>query len=959
MVLRSPFGRRLLLLFIGSALVPTLLVALLSFQSVRGQLATQSEDRLHATANSIQRVVYDRLETIDADLRRNRGSLVRCAAAPRDSVCSDDLTYLFRAAVLFDPASGDIRPLVGNLTAATTSLPFPKIEAGHSAVVVDLIGGKPRLIMLHHIAVSGTDGPVLIGQLSPEDLWTPADADMLPESILFAWIDPVAGILAAKGEPPRLEGETTERLRSEPSGGFEWSGGTESYLAAYRSFPASRRLQLPAWRVVASEPTSRVLAPMADFTRMFPLLLLLGVVVVAGFALSQIRRSLVPLMVLQRGTRRVTGQDFETRVEVTSGDEFEELAASFNAMAGQLGRQFRSVTTAAEIDRAVLSSVDRATIVDTALKRLPELVPCEALGIALLDWKDGAAGGLGWWADGAGRVEPVGEAIAFSPADLSALRARDEQLVYQPDRSVPKFVADIIRGGHGTINVLPLRFGGTLFGAMAVRRGAGGGSDSADLTQIGRLADHVAVALNNAGMVERVRVMAFYDNLTGLPNRMLYKERLTQALYRAARSRRHVAVCFLDLDHFSAINDTLGHDLGDQLIRDVAARLQVCCRETDTITRLVGDCGEPEVSRLGGDEFTVVLPDLTDPQDADRVARRILDCFGEPFKLGTNEVYVSTSIGIAVYPEDGHTIEDLVKNADVAMYHAKENGRNTCRLYSPTMNSEAMGRMRLDQQLRRAVDAGQFAMVYQPIVNTVTGTVVGAEALVRWNHPERGLLSPGEFISLTEESGLIVRLGEWILRTVCAQGKVWADQGLGPLPLSVNLSGRQLQRPDIVDLIREILEETKLPPQSLVLELTESVLMQPDSPVATSIQALATLGVQFAIDDFGTGYSSLSYLKHFPVDTLKIDRSFITDVLTDPDDAAITSAVIALGKALGIAVVAEGVETEEQATYLAQSGCQLIQGYYVGQPMPPEEFAAFFPLLGSRLRAGMAEAAPS
>ena len=953
MVLGSPFGRRLLLLFIGSALVPTLLVAVLSFQSVRSQLATQSEDRLHATANSIQRVVYDRLETVDADLRRNGASLVRCAGGAADSACGDELTYPFPAAALYDPATGTVRALVGNLTAATAALPFPKIAGGSSAVVADLVGGKPRLIMLHHIAVPGGDGPILIGELSLDFLWTPADADMLPESILFAWIDPAAGILAAKGESPRLGGETAGLLGSAPSGGFEWSGAHESYLAAYRSFPMSRRLQLPAWRVVASESTRQVLAPMADFTKIFPLLLILGVVVVAGFALSQIRRSLVPLMVLQRGTRRVTGQDFETRVEVTSGDEFEELAASFNAMAGQLGRQFRSVTTAAEIDRAVLSSVDRATIVDTALKRLPELVPCEALGIALLDGADGSGTGLGWWANGAGRVEPAGQTIAFSPADLSALRARDEQLVYRPDRSVPQFVADIIRGGSGTINVLPLRFGGILFGAMAVRRGAGAGSDSADLTQIGRLADHVAVALSNARMVDRVKFLAFYDNLTGLPNRMLYKERLTQALQRAARSRRHVAVCFLDLDHFSAINDTLGHDLGDQLIRDVAARLSVCCRETDTISRLVGDCGQPEVSRLGGDEFTVVLPDLTDAQDADRVARRILDCFGEPFRLGTNEMYVSTSIGIAVYPEDGHTIEDLVKNADVAMYHAKENGRNTCRLYSPAMNSEAMGRMRLDQQLRRAVDAGQFAMVYQPIVNTELGTVVGAEALVRWNHPERGLLSPGEFISLTEESGLIVRLGEWILRTVCAQGKVWADQGLGPLRLSVNLSGRQLQRPDIVDLIREILGETKLPPQSLVLELTESVLMQPDSPVAASIQALAALGVQFAIDDFGTGYSSLSYLKHFPADTLKIDRSFITDVLTDPDDAAITCAVIALGKALGISVVAEGVETEAQAAYLAQSGCQLIQGYFVGQPMPPEEFAAFFPVLGSRLRAGM------
>ncbi len=951
MVLGSRFGRRLLLLFIGSALVPTLLVAVLSFQSVRGQLATQSEDRLHATANSIQRVVYDRLEAIDADLRRSGPRLLQCLVVPANLDCADEVAYPFLAAALFDPVSGNLRPLVGDLAATTATVPFPEIEAGHSVVVTDLVGGTPRLILLHHLATAEGPGPILIGQLDPEYLWAAADGDVLPESVLFVWVDPIAGVLAGKGEPPQFGANVAEQMRSSASGGLEWSNGRESFLGAYRSFPASRRIGLPAWRVVASEANSLVLAPMADFTRLFPLLLLLGVMTVAGLAMSQIRRSLVPLMVLQRGTRRVSAEDFDTPVDVTSGDEFEELATSFNAMAAQLGRQFRLVTTAAAIDRAVLSSVDRATIVETALKRLPELAPCEAVGIALLAGTDGEAAGLGWWANGAGHVEPAGQPVTFTPADLSALRARDEQRAYRPDRAVPKFVGDIIRGGSGTIHVIPLRFGSILFGALAVRFGSA--SDSAGLTQIVRLADHVAVALSNARMVERVRFLASFDELTGLPNRMLYKERLTQALYRAARSRRHVAVCFLDLDHFSSINDTLGHDLGDQLIRDVAARLSVCCRETDTITRLIGDCGQPEVSRLGGDEFTVVLPDLTDAQDADRVARRILDCFGEPFKLGTNEVYVSTSIGIAVYPEDGHTIEDLVKNADVAMYHAKENGRNTCRLYSPTMNSEAMGRMRLDQQLRRAVDAGQFAMVYQPIVNTRTGTVVGAEALVRWNHPERGLLSPGEFISLTEESGLIVRLGEWILRTVCAQGKVWADQGLGPLRLAVNLSGRQLQRPDIVDVIRDILAETKLPPETLVLELTESVLMQPDSPVAASIQALAKLGVQFAIDDFGTGYSSLSYLKHFPVDTLKIDRSFIKDVLTDPDDAAITGAVIALGKALGIAVVAEGVETEEQATYLAECGCQLIQGYFVGQPMPPEEFGAFFPVLGSRLRAGM------
>ena len=950
MVLGSRFGRRLLFLFIGSALVPTLLIALISFRSVRGQLETQSEDRLHAAANAIERVVYERLEAIEDDLRRTGPGLIRCAAAQASVGCGEDLSYPFEAAALFDPATGALQPLVGDLSAAASALPVPKTEPEQSVVVADLVGDRPRLILLHQLSGSDVEGMILIGQLRLEGLWGASDGDLLPESIQFAWVDPVAGILAAKGEPPRVAGIVAKQLASRPSGSFEWSGSTESYLAAYRAFPDSRRLRLPAWRVVASESTSRMLAPMADFTKMFPLLLIVGVVAVAGLALSQIRRSLVPLMVLQRGTRRVTVKDFESRVEVKSGDEFEELASSFNAMADQLGRQFRAVTTAAEIDRIVLSSVDRVTIIETALKRLPDLIPCEALGVALFDETDPGRG-QGWWADGQGRVEPVEAAIAFSAADWKDLRAPVGPTVYRPDRSVPQFVADIIRGGRGPIDVFPLRFAGALFGVMAIRRGPGAANDPADLTQIERLADHIAVALSNARMVEQVRFLAFYDNLTGLPNRMLYKERLTQALQRAARTRRHVAVCFLDLDHFSAINDTLGHDLGDQLIRDVANRLSVCCRETDTVSRLAGDCGPLEVARLGGDEFTVVLPDLVDPQEADRAAWRILNCFTDPFRLGTNEVYVSTSMGIAVYPEDGQTIEDLVKNADVAMYHAKENGRNTYRLYSPTMNSEAMGRMRLDQQLRRAVDTGQFAMVYQPIANTATGAITGAEALVRWNHPERGLLSPAEFIAMTEESGLIVRLGEWILRTVCAQGKLWADQGVGPLRLSVNLSGRQLQRSDIVDLIWDILQETQLPPRFLVLELTESVLMQPDSPVAASIRALAKLGVRFAIDDFGTGYSSLSYLKHFPVDTLKIDQSFIRDLLTDSDDAAITSAVIALGKALGIAVVAEGVETEAQAAYLAQHGCHQIQGYYVGQPLSAAEFAASLPSLSRRLEA--------
>ncbi len=402
-----------------------------------------------------------------------------------------------------------------------------------------------------------------------------------------------------------------------------------------------------------------------------------------------------------------------------------------------------------------------------------------------------------------------------------------------------------------------------------------------------------------------------------------------------------MAVCFLDLDHFSRINDTLGHDLGDRLVQEVANRLLVCCRVGDSVARYGQDEPGVEVARLGGDEFTVVLPDITGPEEAIRVAQRLLETFQLPFRLGSQEVFVTASIGIAIYPFDGTETEDLLKHADVAMYHAKSEGRNTCQLYSSSMNSEALTRLQLEHQLRRAVEAGEFTLWYQPIVDLKTRRPTGSEALVRWAHPERGLVSPGEFISLCEECGLIVPLGEWILRSVCAQAHSWEVAGLGPIRVSVNLSARQLRQEGIVQTVRKILEETDLRPAALVLELTESMLMQPSGAAGRTIRDLADLGVSIAIDDFGTGYSSLSYLKNFPVSTLKIDRSFIQDVTTSPNDAAITTAIIAMAKAMDLEVVAEGVETEGQAAFLQKRGCPKIQGYLVGRPMPAVEFGVY------------------
>ncbi|ULA68297.1 MAG: putative Diguanylate cyclase [Nitrospira sp.] len=435
-----------------------------------------------------------------------------------------------------------------------------------------------------------------------------------------------------------------------------------------------------------------------------------------------------------------------------------------------------------------------------------------------------------------------------------------------------------------------------------------------------------------------IHQLAYYDSLTGLANRVLFKDRLSNALSYAARHHQHLATLFIDLDRFKIINDTLGHTVGDLLLTHVAERLSDSVRQSDSVSRHADHEPTHALARLGGDEFTILLTALPQPEDAGRVARRILESLAHPFSIDGHEIFISASIGISIFPSDGSTVEALLKNADTAMYHAKEQGRNNCQYYSSGLNAAAAERLDLENELRRALEREEFVVFYQPKLNIHSRRILGAEALVRWKHPKRGLVPPGVFLNAAIDTGLIRSMDEWVLREACRQVRVWEKAGLPAITISANVSNSLFHGRTLPATVADALRDSGLNPAQLELELTESIAMRDVEASVTMLEGLRTMGVRLSIDDFGTGYSSLSYLQRFPLSRLKIDQSFVRDLLTNENNVKITRAIIAMAHSLNLSVLAEGVETEGQLARLREEGCDEVQGYLFSRPVCAEEF---------------------
>jgi len=437
---------------------------------------------------------------------------------------------------------------------------------------------------------------------------------------------------------------------------------------------------------------------------------------------------------------------------------------------------------------------------------------------------------------------------------------------------------------------------------------------------------------------QKIKFLAYYDRLTGLPNRFLFKEHMAKALNNCRRSGLFLAVLYVDIDNFRNINNTFGREVGDRILKEVSARLRDCLRRSDT----AGNVAEHEVTaRFGADEFGIILEGLKDMADAAIVARRVIDTVTRVVLIGDNEIYLNCRVGVSGYPDDGDSVNELMKSADSALSLAKEMERNSYQFYTAELNTKAFARFALETSLRRAVERQEFVLLYQPQVSLGTGTVTGVEALIRWVHPDLGVVSPMEFIPLAEETGLIVPIGAWVLRTACAQCQAWAEAGM-EIRVAINLSAGQFRDAMLIDEIRQVLAETGVKPELIELEITESMLMDNIEGSIERLDQISQFGCRLSIDDFGTGYSSLNYLKRFPVDVLKVDRSFVSDVTNSEDDAMIVKAIVTLAHNLELEVVAEGVETREHLSYLSYLGCDLIQGYLVSKPVAGKQVEAFF-----------------
>ncbi len=929
---RSKFSRRIFLLFFLSAVLPITVAAVVSYSHVSAQLRTQSYEQSRQSGKAVGMELFERLSLANTEFK----SIAKALSSQAGGASGNNR----QAPSRYSPRFTDIAVIPNTnevISTAAESGPFPMLgkkqeqhlAEGGSVIFTRNTQDKSADIVIVALLDHKDPGKgKLIGKINPEYLWKVKDN--LSTTTGLAILDS-SNMLLFRTES--FQSSTLQPLNlllsTSPTGHYESTTAETTHLVAYWSLFTEERFAMPGWTIVVSQSEQEALAPIVSFRSIYIPMLVLVILTVSFISATQIRRKLAPLAVLKEATQRIAGGDFTGQVSITGNDEFAQLGSAFNSMAGRLERQFKSLRTLAEIDRLILSSFDARYITATVLGRACDLTPCAV--VAMIEFgEDHACVGQVSARFARPDAEVIEERVQLSKDDIHRLTRNPHSLLLDCTEEYPTYLASLVADRPHTVLLLPMFIKQHLAAVIVFGYTNEYKAGEEDMGLLRKFADHVAVALSNASWEERLYHQAHYDALTNLPNRALLTDRLEQAIARAQRNGSHVGVAFLDLDRFKVVNDSLGHTFGDLLLKEVASLLTKTVREVDTIVR------------FGGDEFVVIIPDIDQKADVvfelGAIAEKIIDAAQHEISIDSHKVHTGMSVGIAVYPRDGEKLDELIKNADIAMYHAKEQGRGQYSFYSPELNAETLRRLTLEHELRNALDNDEFELFYQAKVSASDSTLLGAEALIRWQHPERGLVSPIEFIGVAEETGLIHTIGEWVTQTACSQMKIWRSMGLPEIRIAVNVSSHQFNEGDLAAQVSHILRTTGLNPELLELEVTESIVMADTDKSIETLKRLNAMGIRIAVDDFGTGYSSLSYLRRLPIHTLKIDRSFITDMMDSSDAQSIVSATILLAHQLGLEVVAEGVEASDQQALLKDWGCDELQGYLFSKPLPVGEF---------------------
>lgn len=900
--LRTRVARRLYALFLGISMVPMLLLGAYAYFQVTSQLVDASLERVREDTKSVGMEMLGHLNALSEELRQ---------AALLDS--------------LGHPVSGETESRFASFVAG----PLASLDLSprqHEHISRGSVALLPRPDEVFDLVMLAPDGAALFwGALKPGALWPEtvrgitycihdlrgARLHCSPESESIPDPFPIA--------PDGHSGTATIKVRGAP------------YLVAHWQVPLEPMFAHEAVTVVGFYPRHAALAAVAHFQRVFPALLALTLVLAIWLAMRQIRRQLRPLDALVEASTRVGDGDFDARVSRIQTDEFGDLANAFNAMASSLQRKFSLLELLATLDRAILLNTEIKVLVPTILNQLPSATSCENVGILLPH-----PPGNGKTAHLHFRLASHGSAIRSSVVSLGdeaiALLTNGAPCIECPREALDSdFARPFADAGLHSLWLFPASSkqepGATLVLAYAAQP-----PEIADTLQgVRSVVDRLAAAKTNLALEEALYRKLHYDALTGLPNLVLLRDRVEQAIGNAERDRRSVALMLLDLDRFRDINDSLGHATGDAVLIAVANRLTSSVRQVDTVTR------------FGGDEFAILLTELDRGHEvavASGVAQLLIDAISDPFEVDGQPISIGGSIGVSLYPANSGRFEDLLKGAEAAMYEAKRLQPGSYRFHSPAIDKRARERFERIQQLQRALANEEFVLYYQPKLDARNGRITSAEALIRWLPRTGGIVPPGDFLPLVDEIGMTTELGDWVIRAACEQLAKWDEAGICLDTISVNVSPRQFIEGDLLGSIRQSLDSTGLAAGRLEVEILEETALEASGSASGKLEALKNSGVRIAIDDFGTGYSSLSYLVNIPAHTLKLDRAFLSPLTASDRQAAVIQGIVTLAKNLGMHVVAEGVEDREQWSMLQEMGCDYLQGYLCSPPLPPAAFAS-------------------